>query len=76
MTISGKIFLRPIRLTVIVFRHMIERVASVYLVVKKMSTETCCVLIKILITLFVCSIVQCKILNPVILGKSLYNEII
>lgn len=32
-----------------------------------MSTETCCVLIKILITLFVCSIVQCKILNPVIL---------
>lgn len=42
---------------------------------EKMSTKTCGVLIKIVFTLFIFSDVHCKILNPVILGKSSYREI-
>lgn len=69
----GKILLRQIRLTVIVFRipSSHDRTSCS----EKMSTKTCGVLIKIVFTLFIFSDVHCKILNPVILGKSSYREI-
>lgn len=70
----GKILLRQIRLTVIVFRIPSSHDRTSW-VVKKMSTKTCGVLIKIIFTLFIFSDVHCKILNPVILGKSSYREI-